>query len=295
MLFAAHSIGLIKLDAENPTESQVLIPAKERYEINWNTANRLATENRDFMDYVKLVKQFYQTGEARVADWMCRKSSISSATTMEQKPTSTVRPQVATVAGMGNERRGPSLVNTKLWEYYLNIEADLAACGRFVEFVEDNYQTYSNEFARIIVIACAEIDAILGQLCHELTHERKVTTIRQYYPIVVDRFPKFTVRGLNIVRHKLSFHPWREWTSSNSPAWWLAYNKIKHKRYAHFEKANLGNALNAVGALFLVILHDHLYRTGDVLHVEVNRGAKLFTPEKAPTDKSGVYWYYGLD
>jgi hypothetical protein len=69
MLFAAHGIGLIKLDADNPSESQVLIPARERGEIDWDTANRLATENKDFLEYVKLVKQFYQTGEARLADW----------------------------------------------------------------------------------------------------------------------------------------------------------------------------------------------------------------------------------
>jgi len=69
MLFAAHGIGLIKLDAENPSESQVLIPAKERAEIDWDTANRLATENKNFLECVKLVKQFYQTGEARLADW----------------------------------------------------------------------------------------------------------------------------------------------------------------------------------------------------------------------------------
>ena len=49
--------------------SQVLIPARERDEIDWDMANRLATENRDFLEYVKLVKQFYQTGEARPADW----------------------------------------------------------------------------------------------------------------------------------------------------------------------------------------------------------------------------------
>jgi hypothetical protein len=69
MLFSAHGIGLIKLDADNPTESQVLIPARERDEIDWDMANRLATENKDFLEYVKLVKQFYQTGEARLADW----------------------------------------------------------------------------------------------------------------------------------------------------------------------------------------------------------------------------------
>jgi hypothetical protein len=75
MLFAAHGIGLIKLDADNPAESQVLIPARERDEIDWDMTNRLATENRDFLEYVKLVKQFYQTGEARLADWNVPKVS----------------------------------------------------------------------------------------------------------------------------------------------------------------------------------------------------------------------------
>ncbi|CAJ48147.1 conserved hypothetical protein, partial [Bordetella avium 197N] len=69
MLFAAHGIGLIKLDADNPAESQVLIPARERDEIDWDMANRLATENRDFIEFVKLVKQFYQIGEAKRSDW----------------------------------------------------------------------------------------------------------------------------------------------------------------------------------------------------------------------------------
>ena len=70
MLSAAHGIGIIKVDAENPSESQVLIPAKERADIDWDTANRLATENSDFLQYLKLVKQFYQTGEVRNGDWM---------------------------------------------------------------------------------------------------------------------------------------------------------------------------------------------------------------------------------
>lgn len=69
MLSAAHGIGLIKLNTENPLESEVLIPARERNEIDWDTANRLAIENKDFLDYVKLLKQFYQTGEARLNDW----------------------------------------------------------------------------------------------------------------------------------------------------------------------------------------------------------------------------------
>ncbi len=69
MLAAAHGIGLIRLNAENPAESEILVPARERTEIDWDTANRLATENPDFLDYVKLVRQFYQTGDPRPGDW----------------------------------------------------------------------------------------------------------------------------------------------------------------------------------------------------------------------------------
>ncbi len=69
VLFSAHGIGLIKLNTEEPLESQILIPARERAEINWDTANRLATHSKDFCTYMKLIKQFYQTGEARRSDW----------------------------------------------------------------------------------------------------------------------------------------------------------------------------------------------------------------------------------
>jgi hypothetical protein len=69
MLFAAHGIGVIRLDRDNPTESQILIPAREKDEIDWNMVNRLATENTDFLDYIKKVKDFYLLGGQRPSYW----------------------------------------------------------------------------------------------------------------------------------------------------------------------------------------------------------------------------------
>ncbi|GAB2555973.1 COG2958 family protein [Spirosoma aerophilum] len=69
MLTSLHGIGVIRLNADNPTESEILIPARERSEVDWNTANRLVKENRDFLDYIELVRQFYQTGNPRIKDW----------------------------------------------------------------------------------------------------------------------------------------------------------------------------------------------------------------------------------
>lgn len=68
MLSSLHGIGVIKLDTEMPSESQILIPAKERPDVDWSSANRIADENSDFLEYIKLIKQAYQTGEVRRKD-----------------------------------------------------------------------------------------------------------------------------------------------------------------------------------------------------------------------------------
>ncbi|MBF0108681.1 MAG: HrgA protein [Magnetococcales bacterium] len=69
MLFALHGIGVIQLEPDEISESQIIIPARERPEIDWNTCNRLATENSDFMEFIRRVRQFYQTGDPRASDW----------------------------------------------------------------------------------------------------------------------------------------------------------------------------------------------------------------------------------
>ncbi|TFW08729.1 HrgA protein [Oxalobacteraceae bacterium OM1] len=69
MLAAAHGIGVIRLNKADPSESEILIPAKERPEVDWDSANRLIEENRDFRHFVELVKEFHQTDKAKRSDW----------------------------------------------------------------------------------------------------------------------------------------------------------------------------------------------------------------------------------
>ena len=69
MLSSLHGIGFIRLDTDNPSESEIIIPAKERNEIDWDTANRLVEENKDFLNYIKSIRQFYQTGEIPLANF----------------------------------------------------------------------------------------------------------------------------------------------------------------------------------------------------------------------------------
>ena len=78
MLSSLHGIGVIRLDVENPTESQILIPALEKPNVDWDTANRIAQENKDFRDFIKLVRQFYQTGDVREKDWGIKRFSYGA-------------------------------------------------------------------------------------------------------------------------------------------------------------------------------------------------------------------------
>ncbi len=69
LLAASYGIGLIRLDIHDPNESEVLIPARERGDIDWDACNRLAQENSDFQSVVSWVRQFHQTDNALVGDW----------------------------------------------------------------------------------------------------------------------------------------------------------------------------------------------------------------------------------
>ncbi len=69
MLSALHGIGIILLNPENPSESDMLLPARSRTEVDWQSVNRILVENRDFKDYIELVSTYYQTGRFRTKDW----------------------------------------------------------------------------------------------------------------------------------------------------------------------------------------------------------------------------------
>lgn len=69
MLSALHGIGVILLNPENPSESEMMLPAKSRAEVDWQSVNRILVENADFKDYIELVSTYYQTGRVRSENW----------------------------------------------------------------------------------------------------------------------------------------------------------------------------------------------------------------------------------
>lgn len=69
MLCALHGIGVILLDPHDFTNSQTLIPARERTSVDWQSVNRLVEENRDFKEFIELVGEYHQTGKIHKSLW----------------------------------------------------------------------------------------------------------------------------------------------------------------------------------------------------------------------------------
>jgi hypothetical protein len=65
-LSQSFGIGVIRLDRSNPHDSEVILAAKERDEIDWETTNRIASINPDFRAYLSSVSASMQVNQAVV-------------------------------------------------------------------------------------------------------------------------------------------------------------------------------------------------------------------------------------
>lgn len=61
----AFGIGIIKLNPENVFESEIVFPSGISQDIDWDTVNRLANENSDFNDFLKLITEDCKLGKVK--------------------------------------------------------------------------------------------------------------------------------------------------------------------------------------------------------------------------------------
>ncbi len=147
------------------------------------------------------------------------------------------------------------------WNYFLNLEQDLIQLSRFIEFSEDNYETYSQELAKVFLTASSEADVVLKEICKILGLDKKKPNICDYRKIIQNKLPDIINETVFINRYGLKLRPWNNWKGNleNNPNWWCDHNNVKHNRSTEFQKANLKNTLNSMAALAIVNLYYHYF------------------------------------
>ncbi len=159
------------------------------------------------------------------------------------------------------------------WNYFLALEKDLEASSRYVEFCTANLDTYSIEFAHLLLSSASEIDTIAKCICAIIDPSAKADNINEYRKTIKaleenETFPAM-VKGKHVAipigvkdglsdkkvyvpRHSVECTPWKSWAEDKNPDWWTSYNKVKHERNLHFNKATLRNVLNALAGLLAI-------------------------------------------
>lgn len=130
---------------------------------------------------------------------------------------------------------------------------------RFIESIEyvelntNNYSTFSNGYALLIQSIGAELDTLFKEYCGYITSDRK--NITDYSQYILNNYPDIINIKIHILEYDIEIQPFQNWNitqPSQSIKWWDAFTKIKHNRYDQIEQAKLENALNILGALYLM-------------------------------------------
>lgn len=69
ILSALHGIGVIILNLDELSESEILLPARRKPQIDWHSVNRICEQNRDFETFIEYVATYYQSGKIFKTNW----------------------------------------------------------------------------------------------------------------------------------------------------------------------------------------------------------------------------------
>jgi hypothetical protein len=150
-----------------------------------------------------------------------------------------------------------NFVSLERWYYFLSIEKDFVGTLDFVHLHPLNARAFSNEYAKLLLLAGSEVDVVAKLLCEKVKPGETAENINDYRAIITAAFPGMHDVEIDIARYSGKLKPWASWDASvaKSPAWWTAYNNVKHERDNNFPEANQENALNSLCGLLALLLY----------------------------------------
>ena len=174
-------------------------------------------------------------------------------------------PHDAVYAAMYNRAQGD---DAKTWRFqYLGIEEELERSFRYVFPADDNADVFSLKFAEIIRAAANAYEILAKDLYARLYNDQDQLNIYNY--LALDAYLDLQAQNVTQLAAVGSFPGHAEvgrpfaalasWNKAspiaqaNIPAWWKAYNAVKHSNAGLKSHATLANAIAVTAALFLMI------------------------------------------
>jgi hypothetical protein len=134
---------------------------------------------------------------------------------------------------------------------YFHIERRIIEASRYVEISSENKATFSSEFASII----RDIGSTFGSLGdglvrNTLASQKREYDIKDYLKFIVSEVKDAELIGARLITpflHHFVF-PFEN-IMNKTPAWWTAYNNLKHSDIDNFKDGCLGNVICGIASL----------------------------------------------
>ena len=140
------------------------------------------------------------------------------------------------------------------WNYFISIEDDLYRLSRFIEFDVKNEKVFSIELVRLLISSSSEFEVVAKELCNIKDPSKTINNISDIRNNLNIFFPDIWNMEIIISKFGLKYTPLVNWKTNKNCDWWTSYNSVKHNRNNEYEKANLKNVINAIGALYIINL-----------------------------------------
>ena len=137
------------------------------------------------------------------------------------------------------------------WAYYLMLEDRFIHTIMYVELSEENFNTFSNEYAGLLQIIGAEIDSFFKVFCGFGQSDTK--NIKDYAEYIFSEEPDVISQEIVICHADLTVEPFEGWERDRPKQtlfWWQVYDNIKHGRAENKRNASQKCVLYALSALF---------------------------------------------
>lgn len=163
------------------------------------------------------------------------------------------------------------------WRMYLILEKELVEALDYVELSQNNFQTTSITFSKLLLSIGSEIDNVFRE-CSGIPGRSNIET---YFNSIVTKYPSIVNQQVKVKDTDISLTPYKGWNGiqpSQSLIFWDRYNGLKHDRVINSKNASLENVLNALAGLFIIEIYrfDDIFRTETDTFVNMPDDSQLF-------------------
>ena len=135
---------------------------------------------------------------------------------------------------------------------FSSLETRLLECLDFLPYTKENWRVVSPRFAPIILDACSLTESVLRHFAG-LSDDR--ASFKRFAGEVDEHLELDEAISIFLTTGIVFLNPFASW-KTKAPAWWTAYNRLKHDRLNHYAEATYENTVLALCALHQVLARD---------------------------------------